>query len=598
LLNKVVSGIMLTVLLISVLTRVSFKNESVSHIIDNRATDGRLNVSDDGKIPGEKYYANCLSGPDGKGSNRASRLLGKYEANYEEFEEVEIDDKIVYFHQRKIDEAIVEKDSMVYQFDKDTGELLAKRIHWRDDLPEHLSDSMIAKEQAESLVEGEVQFSRLCIISPESDVFPIKPAPRNPCWVVRSIDNGNLVVTITDALNGEILGYGIPPPYSAFSPPALCTAFSMSGPQYFDPCSGVWYGWYKNAEFWFNEMGYSTEVVQWPTEEKIKSHIQSNETAMFYEIAHSGGRSDQFKSGCIGGSEPEYTYACEVEEWIANYTKMPFAFLASCFSMCNTSDGSLSYAFRKGSMENTATIGYCNMSDEKCFTCWIYSLDWQDALFDYMNQSYTVKYAFDEANADYPCCTETGCIRFAGDENFKVVPKVKRVPAVHDLAVTDVSSSKTVVGQRLTLNVSVCVGNQGDFVETFNVTADANTTIIGTFENVTLASGDAETLIFTWNTTGFAKGNYTINAYAWPVPGETDTTDNTIVAEKRVCVSIPGDVDCDFHVDLYDAVKLLKIYGAKKGQPEYDPNCDIDGDAIIYLYDAVILLTNYGRKDP
>jgi len=589
---------MLTILLICVLTRVSFKNESVSHIIDNRATDGRLNVSDDGKIPVEKYYANCLGSPDEKGSTRVSCLLGKYETNYEEFEEAEIGDKIVYFCQRKIDEAIVEKDSIVYQFDKDTGELLAKRMHWRNNLPEHLSHSMIAKEQAESLVEGEVQFSRLCIISPESDVFPIKPTPRNPCWIVRSIDNGNLVVAIIDAMNGEILGYGIPPPYSAFSPPALCTAFSMSGPQYFNPCSGIWYEWYKNAEFWFNEMGYSTESVEWPTEEKIKSHIQSNETAMFYEIAHSGGRSDQFKSGCVSGSEPEYTYAYEVEDWIANYTKMPFAFLASCFSMCNTSDGSLSYAFRKGSMENTVTIGYCNMSDEKCFTCWIYSLDWQDTLFDYMNQSYTVKSAYDEANADYPCCTETGCIRFVGDENFKAVPKVKRVPAVHDLAITDVSSSKTVVGQGLTLNLSVCVGNQGDFVETFNVTADANTTIIGTFENVTLASGDAKTLIFAWNTTGWAKGNYTITAEATTVPTEIDVDDNIFVADGCVCISMLGDVDCDGDVDLYDAVKLLVRYGAKVGSPNYDPNCDIDGDGIIDLYDAVRLLTNYGKKDP
>jgi len=32
---------------------------------------------------------------------------------------------------------------------------------------------------------------------------------------------------------------------------------------------------------------------------------------------------------------------------------------------------------------------------------------------------------------------------------------------------------------------------------------------------------------FTWNTTSFAKGNYTIDAYAPPVPNEMDTTDNT-----------------------------------------------------------------------
>jgi hypothetical protein len=589
LLKRIIPIVMLTLLLICVSTRACNNSELVDLTIHNGSVDKGVNVWDEVNFSEGKDNTDCCSCSDDKGSPRARCLIGKYEPNYEEFREIETNDKIVYFHQRKIGEAYVEKDFMVYQFNRNTGELLAKKRHWRNDLPEHLSQSMIAKEQAESLVEGEVQFSKLYIISPESDVFTIKPTPMNPCWIVRSIDTGNLIVTIVDAVNDKILGNGIPPPY---------TAFSMSGPQYFDPCGGVWYEWYKNAEFWFNEMGYSTESVQWPTEEKIKSHIQSNETAVFYEIAHSGGRSDQFKSGCLYGNEPEYTYAYEVEEWIANYTKMPFAFLASCFSMCNTSDGNLSYEFRKGSMKNTVTIGYCNMSDEKCFTCWIYSLDWQDRLFNYMNQSYTVKYAFDQANADYPCCASTGCMRFAGDEDFKVVPKVKRVPIVHDVAITDVSSSKTVVGEKLTLNLSVCVENQGDFIETFSATAYANTTIIDTFENFTLTSGDVTTLTFIWNTTGIAKGNYTIKAKATSVPSETDLDDNTLIADECVCVTIQGDVDCDRDVDLYDAVKLLVRYGAKKGQPECDPNCDIDGDGDIDLFDAVILLTHYGQKYP
>ena len=32
-----------------------------------------------------------------------------------------------------------------------------------------------------------------------------------------------------------------------------------------------------------------------------------------------------------------------------------------------------------------------------------------------------------------------------------------------------------------------------------------------------------------WNTTNFSIGNYNISAYAWPVPGETNTTDNLYV---------------------------------------------------------------------
>ena len=115
---------------------------------------------------------------------------------------------------------------------------------------------------------------------------------------------------------------------------------------------------------------------------------------------------------------------------------------------------------------------------------------------------------------------------------------------------------------------------------------------------ITLASGDIETLTFTWNTTGFVKGNYTLAAEATTVLGEIDIDDNTCLADECVCVSILGDLDADFDVDLYDAVKLLVVYGAEKGNPKYDLNCDIDMDGDIDLYDAVVLLTNYGQKDP
>ena len=168
---------------------------------------------------------------------------------------------------------------------------------------------------------------------------------------------------------------------------------------------------------------------------------------------------------------------------------------------------------------------------------------------------------------------------------------------IHDIAVTNVVPSKTVVGQGFNLNINVTATNQGDYTETFDVTVYANTTIIETKE-VTLTNGVSTTLtFFIWNTTGLAKGNYTISAYAWPVPGETDLDDNTLT-DGIVTVTIPGDVDADFDVDLYDAVNLLVRYGAKAGQPQYDPNCDIDGDGDIDLYDAVILLAHYGQKYP
>ena len=387
-------------------------------------------------------------------------LLMKYEANYRQFIEAEIGDKIVYFYQRTIGQAIVEGDFVVYHFDKNSKELLSKNTHWRGELPEYLPWIMITKEQAESMVQGRVQFSDLYYISPESDVFPLKPASENPCWVVRSMDNGNPVVKVIDAVNGEILGNGIPPTY---------TAFSLSGPQVFLPCQYAWDEWYLNAEQWFARMGYSTEDTIWPTKEKIKSHIQSSETAMFYEIAHSGGRSDQFESGCADGEQIEFTYASDIETWITNYEKIPFVFLASCYALCDTSDGTLSYEFRKGSKEKTVTVGYCDMSEQQCYSCWTYSLRWQDTLFFYMSQGLTVKNAFVQANLIYPACAIPGCIRFAGDESLTVVPEVAREPVVCGETIT-----KDLVLHNDLLD---CTGN-GLVIGSDNVTIDCNCHLI------------------------------------------------------------------------------------------------------------------------
>ena len=132
-------------------------------------------------------------------------LLGKYEKSDKHFERIEIGDTIVYWHQRMIDYAKVEGDFINYQFDKDTKEFKKKIIHWRDDLPEHATP-VITKEEAESIAGG--GSATLYFISPDSPIFKIKPTPKDPCWVVRSGDT----ITIIDAMNGKILGYGIPPP--------------------------------------------------------------------------------------------------------------------------------------------------------------------------------------------------------------------------------------------------------------------------------------------------------------------------------------------------------------------------------------------------
>ena len=68
---------------------------------------------------------------------------------------------------------------------------------------------------------------------------------------------------------------------------------------------------------------------------------------------------------------------------------------------------------------------------------------------------------------------------------------------VHDVAVIDVVTSKTgctpaeTIGQGKTAEINATAENQGDFIETFNVTIYANATHVGS-QQVTLDSAEPE----------------------------------------------------------------------------------------------------------
>jgi len=350
----------------------------------------------------------------------STELLKKYDPEYDKFKGAEIADKIIFYQIRKIGEAIVQGDKIVYQFDKKTKELIDVKIKWRKELPDVLP-TIISQQQARTMVSGKIRFTQLYYIAEDSAVFPIDPTPKNPCWLIESTADGDITATIIDAVEGKIVGYAVPPPHDAFS---------MSGPMY-STCAGTWQDWYINAKDWFNAMGYDTEFrpgvgTSWAFYDKIQSHIQSNETALFFEIAHGG--SFGFQNAC-DVNENYFIYPDHISTWIADYPKMPFTILFSCGGSCYTDEGSLSHAFRKGSNKDTAALGYCGMSGPTCSPeCWYGSdtLLWQDTFFDYLSQGWTVKAAFDQTNIDYPGCGIHNCLRFAGDENFRIVPVVRR----------------------------------------------------------------------------------------------------------------------------------------------------------------------------
>jgi parallel beta-helix repeat protein len=169
-------------------------------------------------------------------------------------------------------------------------------------------------------------------------------------------------------------------------------------------------------------------------------------------------------------------------------------------------------------------------------------------------------------------------------------------PYVPDAAITKTTPSKTVVGQSYTVNIDITIANQGNYMENLNFTVYANTTAIGS-QALTLTRWTSITITLTWNTTGFVKGNYTISAYVWPVPGETDIGDNR-KEDGCVIVTYVGDFNGDFIVNYKDDRIFGWAYIAYGQTGEVDPRCDLNEDGKIDYKDDRIFgwaYIAYGR---
>jgi hypothetical protein len=178
------------------------------------------------------------------------------------------------------------------------------------------------------------------------------------------------------------------------------------------------------------------------------------------------------------------------------------------------------------------------------------------------------------------------------ENNYKLnLTPEKAFPDIPDVAITKIVTSKTVVGQGYTTLINVTVSNQALNYETFHIIIYANTTTIKT-QTITLTSGNSTTITITWNTSGFAKGNYTISAYAWPVLGEEYKADNALV-DGWIVVTIAGDVDGSFLVDGGDLGLLGLAWYSKPGDLNWNPNADINGDGLVDGGDLGLLGFNW-----
>jgi PKD repeat protein len=108
----------------------------------------------------------------------------------------------------------------------------------------------------------------------------------------------------------------------------------------------------------------------------------------------------------------------------------------------------------------------------------------------------------------------------------------------HDIAILDVvpSTLEVVIGDSVEIDVTII--NEGTVEETFTVKVYADAELVDSTTQ-TLNAGAEETFSFSWTTN--VTGTFLIEAEVPAVPGETDTTDNTL-ADGEVTV-IPQQID-------------------------------------------------------
>jgi hypothetical protein len=177
----------------------------------------------------------------------------------------------------------------------------------------------------------------------------------------------------------------------------------------------------------------------------------------------------------------------------------------------------------------------------------------------------------------------------------------------HDVAVTNVAVPKKVVFQGCCVDINVTVENQGDYDETFDLQLQGNDSTVQT-KSVSISSHSSTIVALTWNTSGWAKGNYTIGAIAWLIP-DIDSGDNSMTG-GWIIVSMVGDIrdkyggPPDGKCTAPDVSYICSLYGVKYPDPKYDPDCDQTSrnygvpDWQITAPDVSLVSSHFGEVDP
>ncbi len=182
------------------------------------------------------------------------------------------------------------------------------------------------------------------------------------------------------------------------------------------------------------------------------------------------------------------------------------------------------------------------------------------------------------------------------ENNTDHYPLTKPYAGVHDIGIK-ATFSRTIVGMgyNITVAANMTIINYGEYAEIFNFTFQMPT-VHQEQEGLVLQSRNSMVSSFEWNTTDFAKGNYTVECNVTQVQNETDITDNTYV--KWIIITIAGDItsisgEPDFLVNMRDIGALCDKFMTTPSDPDWDPNYDINDDGVVNMRDISIACDNF-----
>jgi len=304
-----------------------------------------------------------------------------------------IGDRYVRYWEHVIDNIFVMNDSILLHMDLFKYKILEFKISWCNLIVSEITFN-------DSGFGGKYLWKRKVVFPEEDDcglLYTFYSKQKYPlfCWEVR-YKNGS---TYFYDLNITPIGYSVAAPSAK--------GFVVQG--YGD---SNWRYWRENAQEWYAKWYDQINSISNPSINQISYFIrnESINTEIFYVISHSGGLSSRF----LANKDTYYT-ATQLHFDMENRSPMKLSILCCCSAMTFTGPGSLSYEFRKGTINDTVTIGYHHM--ENCPN-WIKSLDWQDYMFERIDKGFTVKKAYDRACAEYPQIADY--VRFIGDHNLKI----------------------------------------------------------------------------------------------------------------------------------------------------------------------------------